>query len=128
MHKALEASNAYKELSSSQVISHREDNIMIQRQVSEQLEQYLRQDLGYSQSGSVILAIRAADRCQRFNKEFGVIAISSTEIYVVTGVHVNKYFNQYFEKAMQTAHLCWWNDTFSKELSVEAFKKHMERL
>lgn len=99
-----------------------------QASVSEQVEQYLIHELGYRQSGSVILAIRAADRCQRFSKKFGVIAISSTEVYVVTGVHVNKYYNPYFEKAMQTAHLCWWNGTFEKELSVDEFKKRMEKL
>src|SRR5436853_6244175 len=99
--------------------------------IGEQVEQYLMQELGYSQSGRVILAIRAASRAEQFDTmQFGIIAINSTEIYVVWKNRArSRLYSPYFENDMQTAHLCWWKDgTFEKELSADEFRYRMGRL
>ncbi len=91
----------------------------------EQVEQYLRDELGYPQSGRVVLAIRAADQ----HREFGMIVIGSTDIYIVTRGHAGEFYQPYFQEAMKTAHLCWWEDgKLEKALSADEFKARMRRL
>lgn len=98
-------------------------------QAGAEVERYLMDKLGYSQSGDVVLAIRAAGIWSGFNAGFGLVAISSTEVYIVSCRTRSSFGSPYFQKAMQTAHLCWWkNNTFEKELSVSEFNVRMDTL
>ena len=92
------------------------------------IEQYLMHELAYPQSGPVVLAINAADKQRGFNGGFGLIAIDFMNVFIVASGCAHRFYSAYFERAMQTAHLCWWKDgTFEKELSVDEFKNRMRK-